>query len=134
MTDAVTIHDGDRPIWIVEDEPAAARLAADLCAARGADAAVFTEPMPYLAALRSVHVPRLVILDWRLERELSAALYLATRHRHPRLPVIYWTASPVTSLPAMLRDDVLTVVVSKADGSTPFERALTRALSRSGAA
>ena len=35
--------------------------------------------------------PVAVILDWRLEHELSAALFLATRHRYPRMPVIYWT-------------------------------------------
>ena len=117
-----------RPIWIVEDEPAAAKLAADLCAARGAEAAVFNTPLPYLTALRSVDAPTAVILDWRLENELSAALYLATRHRYPQLPVIYWTGSVSSNLPEMVRGDTMTVVVDKADGSVPFERALSWAL------
>jgi DNA-binding NtrC family response regulator len=117
-----------RPIWIVDDEPAAARLAADMCTARGAEAAVFPAPLPYLTALRSVGPPAAVVLDWRLENELSAALYLATRHRYPRLPVIYWTGSVTSKLPDMVRGDAMTVVVDKADGSVPFERALSWAL------
>jgi DNA-binding NtrC family response regulator len=117
-----------RPIWIVEDEPAAAKLAADMCAARGAEASVFHAPLPYLTALRSVEAPTAVILDWRLENELSAALYLATRHRYPQLPVIYWTGSVESNLPDMVRGDAMTVVVDKADGSVPFDRALSWAL------
>jgi len=115
-------------VWIVEDEPAAARLAADLCAAHGVEAAVFHEPMPFLSALRAPGAPSVVILDWRLEHELSAALYLATRHRYPQVPVIYWTASVTAQLPTMLHGDALTVVVDKADGSDPFDRALAWAL------
>jgi CheY-like chemotaxis protein len=131
--DDVGNQNGGHPVWIVEDEPAAARLAADLCAAHGAEAAVFHEPLPFLDALRSVGVPRVVILDWRLENELSAALYLATRHRYPHIPVIYWTASVSSELPSMLRGDELTVVVDKADGSGPFDRALSWALERADA-
>ncbi len=132
MTDGVMIQDDLRPIWIVEDEPAAAKLAADLCEASGAAASVFHAPLPFLAALRAVQAPVAIILDWRLENELSAALYLATRHRYPRMPVIYWTGSVSSRLPAMVRGDAMTVVVDKAAGSVPFERALAWALESSG--
>lgn len=129
MTDDVGNQAAEaRPIWIVEDEPAAAKLAADLCATRGAHASVFRTPLPYLTALRSVSAPKAVVLDWRLENQLSAALYLATRHRYPDLPVIYWTGSVSAELPEMVRGDAKTVVVDKAEGSTPFERALSWAL------
>ncbi len=69
-----------------------------------------------------------MILDWRLEHELSAALFLATRHRYPRMPVIYWTGSMADSLPAMIREDQRTVIVDKADGAASFENALGWAL------
>jgi DNA-binding NtrC family response regulator len=118
----------ERRAWIVDDEPAAASLAADLCEANGASAAVFRLPLPYLTALRSGPAPAVVILDWRLEHELSAALFLATRHRHPRLPIIYWTGSVRGSLPSMIRDDRYTIVVDKASGTAEFEDALAWAL------
>ena len=117
----------ERPVWIVEDEPAAATLAAELCQQGGAAPTVFRAPLPYLAALRE-GLPAAVILDWRLEHELSAALFLATRHRHPALPVVYWTGSPPESLPAMIRDDVHTRIVDKAAGTSAFEEALAWAL------
>lgn len=117
-------------VWIVEDEPAAAQLAADLCAAADAPASIFRSPTPFLEALRDGGEPRAVVLDWRLERELSAALFLATRHRFPALPVIYWTGSPLVALPAMIRDDPLTRFVDKAGGSDAFEDALRWALER----
>ena len=63
----------DRRVWIVEDEPAAATLAADLCQQGGAAPTIFRAPLPYLAALRAGEPPAAVILDWRLEHELSAA-------------------------------------------------------------
>jgi DNA-binding NtrC family response regulator len=115
-------------VWIVEDEPAAAQLAAELCAGAGVEASLFSGPVPYLDALRNGSAPLAVVLDWRLERELSAALFLATRHRHPELPVIYWTGSVSTALPAMIREDAHTVVVDKAEGAVPFERAVAWAL------
>jgi len=120
---------GLRPrVWIVEDEPAAAELAADVCDALGAHASIFRSPLPFLAALRSQLDPAAVILDWRLERELSSALFMATRHRYPDVRVVYWTGSPASQLPAMIRQDVRTVVVDKADGTRSFERALGWAL------
>ncbi len=115
-------------VWIVEDEPAAATLAADLCLANGAIASLFRLPLPFLTALRSVAPPTAVILDWRLENELSSALFLATRHRYPRMPVIYWTGTAKSLLPSMIRDDRLTVIVDKAAGATSFEEALAWAL------
>ncbi|HET8776339.1 MAG TPA: hypothetical protein VFN76_01645, partial [Candidatus Limnocylindria bacterium] len=78
-------------VWIVEDEPAAASLAAELCEGRGVTASVFEDPLPYLAALRTDSPPVAIVLDWRLEHELSAAVYMTTRHHYPLLPVIYWT-------------------------------------------
>jgi DNA-binding NtrC family response regulator len=129
VTDDVTSRSVEsRPIWIVEDEPAAAKLAADLCEASGAEASVFRAPLPFLTALRAVEAPVAIVLDWRLENELSAALYLATRHRYPHMPVIYWTGSVSARLPDMVRGDAMTVVVDKADGTVPFERALAWAL------
>lgn len=116
-----------RRVWIVEDEPDAAALAAELCESCGAEALVFRTPLPYLVALRSAPAPRAVVLDWRLERELSAALFLATRHRYPGLPVIYWTGS-TDALPGTVRDDGSTRIVDKADGAAAFEGALTWAL------
>jgi DNA-binding NtrC family response regulator len=118
----------ERRAWIVEDEPAAASLAADLCAEQGAAASVFPLPLPYLTALRSDPPPAVVVLDWRLEHELSAALFLATRHRHPRLPIIYWTGSVRGALPSMIQDDRYTIVVDKAAGTGEFEDALAWAL------
>ena len=118
--------------WIVEDEPAAATLASDLCDASGITAVVFNLPLPFLTALRTAQPPSLVVLDWRLENELSAALFLATRHHHPRLPVIYWTASRPSALPSMISDDPLTTIVDKAAGTARFDEALRWALAGSG--
>jgi FixJ family two-component response regulator len=113
-----------RRVWIVDDEPAAATLAEELCASNGALATIFRAPLPFLGALRESDPPDAVILDWRLERELSAALFLATRHRYPGMPVIYWTGSPVAALPGMVRTDERVSVVDKAAGAVAFERAL----------
>jgi DNA-binding NtrC family response regulator len=119
-------------VWIVEDEPAAAALAVELCESAGAQASVFRAPLAYLAALRGSAPPAAVVLDWRLEHELSAALFMATRHRHPLLPIVYWTGSVASHLPSMIRDDQRTRIVDKADGAVTFERALTWALGAPG--
>jgi DNA-binding NtrC family response regulator len=113
-----------RHVWIVEDEPASATLAAELVEGWGAQVSVFREALPFLSALRDRSQPTAVVLDWRLEHELSAALFLATRHRYPSLPVIYWTGHAADALPSMITDDALTTLVDKADGTEPFERAL----------
>jgi len=120
---AIEANEG-RPVWIVEDEPAAASLAVELCAAAGGAPTVFNRPLPFLAALRTDPAPAVVILDWRLEHELSAALFLATRHRYERLPVVFWTGSARTSLPGMIRGDAYATVVDKAAGTEAFEAAL----------
>jgi CheY-like chemotaxis protein len=120
--------DQHRQVWIVEDEPAAAALAADLCESNGASACLFRKPLDFLTALRASAPPRAVVFDWRLENELSAALFLATRHRYPQMPVIYWTGSDRSALPSMICDDRATMIVGKADGTVAFESALTWAL------
>ena len=124
---------GERRIWIVEDEPAAAMLASELCEAQGAAASVFRRPATFLAALRSSAPPSAVVLDWRLEHELSAPIFLATRHRHPRLPVIYWTGSTLGALPSMISDDRWARIVDKATGTASFEEALAWALAQADA-
>jgi DNA-binding NtrC family response regulator len=111
-------------IWIVEDEPSAAELAADLCKAAGAEATVFRSPVPFLRAFREARAPMAIVLDWRLEQELSAALFLATRHRFPDLPVIFWTGSEPSALPTVIHEDPHTTVIDKAAGSAAFEKAL----------
>ena len=129
MEQRPTVGEGwRRRAWIVEDEPAAAMLAAELCEANGAAPTVFRRVTPFLASMRSSPEPDVLVLDWRLENELSAALFMATRHRYPRLPIIYWTGSRTEALPSMIQDDDCTVVVDKAAGSAPFETALAWAL------
>ncbi len=113
-----------RRVWIVEDEPAAAALAAELCRGSGVGATVFSTGLPFLAALRAEAPPQAVVFDWRLEHELSAALFLATRHRHPALRVVYWTGIPSDLLPSMIRADAGTRVVDKAAGAAAFEAAV----------
>ncbi len=115
-------------VWIVEDDPASAALAVELCQASGAVASVFRAPLPFLAALRAEDPPAAIILDWRLEEQLSAALFLATRHQHPTLAVVYWTGSAAGGLPSMIRDDGSTRVVDKAAGTRAFEEAMAWAL------
>jgi len=115
-------------VWIVEDDKAAATLAAEMCEAQGAYASVFRLPLPFLTALRTSTPPTAVVLDWRLEHELSAALFLATRHRYPRLPVMYWTGSTAHALPLVICDDRWTIIVDKSAGTASFEEALAWAL------
>jgi CheY-like chemotaxis protein len=117
-------------VWIVEDEPAAAALAADICEAGQVRPHVFRSPLPFLRAFRDRPAPSAIVLDWRLEHELTAALFMATRHRFPELPVIYWTGNERGTLPAMITDDPLTLVVEKTDGAGAFETALEWALRR----
>ena len=113
-----------RQVWIVEDEPSAAALAAELCRGSGVDPTIFRAPLPFLAALRGSDPPEAVVLDWRLEHELSAALFLATRHRFPAMRVVYWTGMPADVLPAMIRADASTRIVDKAAGAVAFEAAV----------
>jgi CheY-like chemotaxis protein len=129
MAEPATIEPvADRRVWIVEDEPAAAALAVELCQALGASTSVFPSPDPFLTALGRADAPTAVVLDWRLERQLSAGLFLATRHQHPTLPVVYWTGSALHLLPWMIREDASTRVVAKASGTRAFEEAMAWAL------
>ncbi len=125
---AVVEPEAARQVWIVEDEPAAAALAADLCRGSGVEPTVFSAALPFLAALRGGDPPEAVVLDWRLEHELSAALFLATRHRFPGMRVVYWTGIPPDLLPAMIHADERTRVVDKAAGADAFEAAVNWAL------
>jgi DNA-binding NtrC family response regulator len=114
-------------VGVVEDDPSVAALAAELCRGMGANAVLFASPTPFLRAF-SDGAPRAVVLDWRLEREVSSAAFLAIRHRYPQLPVVCWTASPRESLPVMIHHDPMTRIVDKASGMTAFEHALWWAL------
>lgn len=115
-------------VWIVDDEPEAAQLAVELAGLAGAQARAFRDHEGYLAALQADPSPLAVVLDWRLERELASAVYLATRHRLPRLPVIFWTASREAELPVAMRSDPATRIVRKTDGIVVLEEALQWAL------
>src|SRR5206468_11635507 len=86
-------------VWIVEDEPAAAMLAADLCSLNGTRAEIYRDAQLFLDALRARPRPSVLVLDWRLERGLSAPLFMAARHREPSLPVVFWTGSAASALP-----------------------------------
>jgi FixJ family two-component response regulator len=118
-------------IWIVEDEPAAAALAADLCADNGARALLYRDGQLFLEALRTEARPAALVLDWRLERGLSAPLFMAARHREPSLPVVFWTGTAAIALPKMIRDDPRARIVDKASGAVGFEDALRWALEAS---
>jgi FixJ family two-component response regulator len=121
-------------VWIVEDEPAAAALAVDLCELNGTSADVYRDGQLFLDALRSERRPSVLVLDWRLERGLSAPLFMAARHREPGLPVVFWTGTAATALPQMIRQDPRARIVDKADGAGAFERALRWALEAAGIA
>jgi DNA-binding NtrC family response regulator len=125
---------GAAAVWIVEDEPAAAALAADLCALNGTLAYVYRDAQLFLDALRSESRPAVLVLDWRLERGLSAPLFMAARHREPRLPVVFWTGTAAHSLPQMIQQDPRAQVVLKSDGTGAFETALRWALELAGIA
>jgi FixJ family two-component response regulator len=119
---------GAAAVWIVEDEPAAAALAADLCALNGTLAYIYRDGQLFLDALRSAARPAVLVLDWRLERGLSAPLFMAARHREPTLPVLFWTGTAANDLPQMIQQDSRARVVDKADGTAAFEGALRWAL------
>ncbi len=115
-------------VWVVDDEPAAAALACELCELAGLEAIAFGTAGSYLDALRGGSSPAMVILDWRLEHELSAALFMATRQRYPTLPVLFWTGSERGSLPLMVHHDPHVRVLAKTGGSAEFSAALAWAL------
>jgi FixJ family two-component response regulator len=116
------------PVWVVDDEPAAAALACEMCEIAGLQAVAFASAVSYLGALRGPSTPAVVVLDWRLEHELSAALFMATRQQYPMLPIIFWTASEIGTLPRMVHHDPNVRVLAKAGGSAEFDAALAWAL------
>lgn len=122
---------GDAPelptVSVLEDEPALAALAVDLCRGLGVSAAVYASPALFLDAAR-IAPPRVLVLDWRLQGQLGAAAFMAVRHRYPQLPVVCWTASQPSHLPQMIRQDPISRVVDKAAGAAAFEAALRWAL------
>jgi FixJ family two-component response regulator len=112
-------------VWVVDDEPAAAALACEMCDIAGLQPTAFRDPVSYLGALRGPTAPGAVVLDWRLEHELSAALFMATRQRYPTLPIIFWTGSEPGSLPRMVHHDPNVRVLAKSSGSAEFDAALS---------
>jgi len=118
-------------IGVVEDNPSVAALASEMCRGMGASAVLFASPTPFLRAFAD-DAPRAVVLDWRLEREVGAAAFMAIRHRYPELPVVCWTATPRESLPSMVHHDPMTRIVDKASGRAAFEHALSWALGAGG--
>jgi CheY-like chemotaxis protein len=114
-------------VGVVEDEPELAALAAELCAAMGLQAVTYPSAAVFLRAVaeRALDV---VVLDWRLERELSAGIFLTVRHRFPHMPIVCWTAFAPAGLPDMILADPLTRLVDKAAGVEAFEAALRWAL------
>lgn len=114
-------------VGIIDDDATVARLAADVCEALGTEARVYAATGPFLAALAD-DAPAAIILDWRLEREIGSAAFMAVRHRFPNLPVVCWTGFAAATLPAMVHHDPATRVVSKTDGTAALEAAIRWAL------
>jgi hypothetical protein len=114
-------------VGIVDDDPLVAGLALELCEGLGVRGVVFGAPSPFLKAFEA-EPPGAAVIDWRLERELGAAVFMAARHRFPTLRLVCWTGTEPGLLPAMVRNDPLTVVVDKASGIDAFNDALRWAL------
>ncbi len=114
-------------VVVLEDERALADLAVEVCGHLGLRAVVFRTSAAYSGAL-GARRPRLVILDWRLEREVAAAVYLALRHRFHDLQIVLWTATGERELPGMLGADPHTRVVRKSSGLDALEMAIREAI------
>jgi DNA-binding NtrC family response regulator len=110
-------------VAVLEDDPQLAELAVELCARVGLSAATYPSPAAFLGGV-GLAPPRLLILDWRFERELGAAVFMTVRHRFGDLPIVCWTATPAHDLPAMVADDPRVRIVSKSDGIDVFESAV----------
>jgi len=127
-------NEDPRPlVVIVEDDGAVADLGSELCDLAGARATTFPAALSLMRAMNDGLTPRVVVLDWRLEREVSAGLFLALRHRHPDLPVLLWTGAGAHQLPEMILRDPLTRVVTKGAGGDPFVAGIGWALQCSAA-
>jgi DNA-binding response OmpR family regulator len=114
-------------VAILEDDPTLGALAAELCRGLGAEPALYSAPAAFLEAAR-LDPPGALVLDWRLQAQLGAATFMAVRHRYPDMAVVCWTASPAWSLPQMIREDAMTLVVDKAAGPEAFETAVRWAI------
>jgi FixJ family two-component response regulator len=120
-------------VAVLEDDPQVAALAVELCRELGLQAASFPAPAPFLAAYE-LQPPRVVVLDWLLEREIGSAVYMAVRHRFGDVPIVCWTGMEPALLPDMVADDARTQVVAKAAGAAPFQNAIRWALDEPGTA
>ena len=98
-------------------------LAVEVCGSLGLTAATFRSPATFLSRFTST-APRVVVLDWRLERDVGAGVFMALRHRFALVPIVCWTAVPSSSLPDMVASDGRTRVVQKTSGVDAFESAL----------
>jgi DNA-binding response OmpR family regulator len=110
-------------VAVLEDEAHAANLAVEVCDGLGLRATTFRTPASLLGDFRSVP-PRLVILDWRLERDVGAAAFMALRHRFGTVPIVCWTGMAPDSLPAMVGEDDVCRIVPKASSLDAFEEAI----------
>jgi DNA-binding response OmpR family regulator len=110
-------------VVVLEDDPQLAEIAVELCERAGLTAETYTSPTAFLDDAL-VRPPRLLILDWRFERELGAAVFMTARHRFGDVPIVCWTATSAADLPAMVVDDPRVRVVAKSDGADAFEAAV----------
>lgn len=110
-------------VAVLEDDPQLAELAVELCGRIGLSAVTYASPGAFLGDV-GVEPPRLLILDWRFERELGAAVFMTVRHRFGDLPIVCWTATPAEDLPSMVAGDPRVRIVSKSDGIEVFESAV----------
>ena len=110
-------------VVVLEDDPSLAELAVELCDRQGLSAATYTSPAGFLGEASRIP-PRLLILDWRFERELGAGVFLAVRHRFGDVPIVCWTATPISDLPAMLIRDPRVRIVQKSRGVDAFENSV----------
>jgi FixJ family two-component response regulator len=115
-------------VVVLEDDPQLAALAVEICEGIGLRTVSFAAPAPFLDSYRMLDAPRVVVLDWRLERELGAAVFMALRHRFGDVPIVCWTGMAAELLPAMVTADTRTRVVAKAEGVGPFQDAVSWAL------
>jgi FixJ family two-component response regulator len=128
MTGANLDRGGASPdVAVLEDDAHLAELAVELCDRLGLSAATYRSPAGFLGEV-SHNSPRVLILDWRFERELGAAVFMAVRHRLGDLPIVCWTSTTITDLPTMLVRDPAVRIVQKSRGVEAFESALRWAM------
>ena len=61
---------------------------------------------------------------YRVERELGSAVFMSVRHRFGDLPIVCWTATPISDLPSMLIRDPRVRIVQKSRGVDAFDAAV----------